>query len=89
MKGFTRTYFTQKSCLGWKGLQALKVDVLESAHGLAAKNKWDTKVIEDGFLSENEITTAYVEENEKRLHASASLLKDFNDPDFLEKGTQK
>jgi len=70
-------------------MEALKFEVLEPAHGMAARSKFDSKVIEPGWLAINSITQAYVEENEKNLAASASLLRDFTDPEFLKTGTQK
>ena len=69
-------------------MEALKFEVLEPAHGMAARRKFDSKVIEPGWLAINSITQAYVEENEKNLAASASLLRDFSDPEFLNTGTE-
>ena len=66
-----------------------KLAVLDSAYGMNAKCKFDHKVIEEGWNASNQITQAYYEENNDKLQKAAGLLRDFSDPDFLEKGTVK
>ena len=56
---------------------------------MIAKNKFDKKVLEDGWLADNEITQQYYEQNNERLQQSASLIKDFSDQEFLKEGTMK
>jgi len=56
---------------------------------MAAKNKFDTTVIQEGWLAENDITQSYYLENKDRLHNSAQLVRDFDDQEFLKNGTLK
>jgi hypothetical protein len=54
---------------------------------MRAKNKFDMKVVECGWLAANNISQAYYEENKQKIEQSTSLLKDFTDPEFLKNGT--
>ena len=61
--------------------------VLDSAHGDAAKKKFDAIVITEGWHAENELTQAYYEEHKDQIEAYASLKKDLRDPEFQKCGT--
>ena len=68
-------------------MKSYNLEVTDHAHGMMAKSKFDTIVIEEGWLAANDITQSYYEENKDKLHSSASLLRDFTDQEFLESGT--
>ena len=86
-KGFHRQYFKQKHAYGWKAFDAHNFEVLECAHGVAAKNKFDSIVIMEGWHAENDLTQTYYDENKDQLQSAASLIKNLKDPEFHKNGT--
>ena len=61
----------------------------QCAQGACTRQKFDSKVIEEGWLAANDITQTYYEENKDKLQQRASLLKDFDDEEFIQTGTVK
>ena len=55
-QGFNRQYFMRKELYGFKAFSAQSLCVIESWHGAVARHRFDTKVVEDGWLSANKIT---------------------------------
>jgi len=57
----------KEKCYGFKAFQAKDLTVMESWHGYLARHRFDIKVVEDGWLSANNISQNYYEENNQRL----------------------
>jgi len=54
---------------------------LDKSYGEPALNKFESKIIEEGWLAENEWTQAYIDNNEERLRSADQLLLDFTKPE--------